>query len=132
MSKSAGNAILLSDSGEEIRKKLRGAVTDPLKVRKNDPGRPEICLVFTYHRKFNPGGTTAIETDCRSGALGCVECKLKVADLITENLAPFRERRRRLESNPDEVRQILSDGEQRARTTAIDTMSSVHHAMQLG
>lgn len=132
MSKSAGNAILLSDSGDEIRKKLRGAVTDPLKVRKNDPGRPEICLIFTYHKKFNTDETPSIDADCRSGALGCVDCKLKVGDRIAATLAPIREKRRHLEENPDEVKRILKDGEERARGRAIDTMNRVHNAMQLG
>lgn len=132
MSKSAGNAILLSDPPDEIRKKLRGAVTDPLKVRKNDPGRPEICLVFTYHKKFNVNEVPIIETDCRSGALGCVECKMKVGERIAADLAPLREKRRHLEENPDEVRQILADGEERAHRVAVDTMNRVHDAMQLG
>jgi len=132
MSKSAGNAILLSDPPDEIRKKMRGAVTDPLKVRKNDPGRPEICLVFTYHKKFNANEVPSIEANCRSGALGCVECKMKVADCIASNLAPLREKRRHFEESPDEVRQILADGEERARRVAVDTMNRVHDAMQLG
>ena len=70
MSKSVGNTILLSDPPEAIAQKMRGAVTDVQKVRKNDPGRPEVCLVFTYHQKFNPGETAEIEAGCRSGALG--------------------------------------------------------------
>ena len=86
MSKSLGNTILLSDSPEEIQRKMRSAVTDPKKVRKNDPGRPEICLVFTYHQKFNRDETPAIERDCRSGALGCVECKGRIAARITQAL----------------------------------------------
>jgi tryptophanyl-tRNA synthetase len=132
MSKSAGNAILLSDSEEEIRKKLRGAVTDPLKIRKHDPGRPEICLVYTYHKKFNPDESPVIEADCRSGALGCVECKMKVADRIAATLRPFREKRRHLEEHPEEVSEILRDGENRARKVAGETMKAVHNAMQLG
>jgi len=132
MSKSARNTILLSDSETEIKEKLRGAVTDPKKVRKNDPGRPEICLVFTYHKKFNAEEAPAIEAGCRSGALGCVECKLKVATRIAATLAPIRERRHHFEQRPEEVKEILSDGERRARTTAMDTMNNVHDAMRLG
>ena len=132
MSKSAGNAILLSDSPDEIRKKLRGAVTDPLKVRKNDPGRPEICLIFTYHKKFNVNEVPTIETDCRSGALGCVECKMKVGDRIAAALAPLRGNAGTLKKNPDEVMQVLADGEERAHKVAGDTMNRVHDAMQLG
>jgi len=132
MSKSAGNTILLSDPPEEINKKMRSAVTDPQKVRKNDPGRPEICLVFTYHKRFNPERVSEIETGCRSGALGCVECKGKIAGRIAEALVPIRERRAHYESHPSEVKDILADGEARARSQAEKTMTDVHRAMHLG
>ncbi len=132
MSKSAGNTILLSDPPAEIQKKMKTAVTDPLKVRKNDPGRPEICLVFTYHRKFNLQEAPAIESGCRSGALGCVECKSRIAAAVAETLAPFREKRAALEARPGEVTAILQDGEQRARQRAVATMEEVHTAMKLG
>ena len=132
MSKSAGNTILLSDSPEEIRARLKKAVTDPQKIRKGDPGRPEICLVYTYHQKFNPGETAQIGADCRSGALGCVDCKLNAANRIAEYLAPIRERRKHFESHPGEVKAILDDGEARARTVAAATMAEVHTAMLIG
>ncbi len=132
MSKSAGNTILLSDPPAEIQKKMKTAVTDPQKVRKNDPGRPEICLVFTYHRKFNLQEAPAIESGCRSGALGCVECKSRIAAAVAETLAPFREKRAALEARPGEVTAILQDGEQRARQRAAATMEEVHTAMKLG
>ena len=82
MSKSTGNTILLSDSPDEIRKKLKTAVTDPAKVRKGDPGHPDICLVFTYHQKFNAAEVPEIRRDCESGALGCVDCKNNCAEKI--------------------------------------------------
>lgn len=132
MSKSAGNTVLLADSPEEIQKKVRTAVTDPQKVRKNDPGRPEVCLVFTYHNKFNPSEVQEIDTDCRSGALGCVDCKRRVAQRIADTLAPIREKRGYYESHMDEVKDILTDGEQRARIRAQETMAQVHNAMRLG
>jgi len=132
MSKSLGNTILLSDSPETILAKTRTAVTDPLKVRKGNPGRPDICLVFNYHQKFNSAETQEIRTGCESGALGCVDCKKRCADRIVEDLAPHRERRSYFESNIKEVRGILAEGERRARETAARTMSEVHNAMQLG
>lgn len=132
MSKSVGNTILLSDAPEAIQQKMRGAVTDPLKVRKNDPGRPEICLVFTYHQKFNAAETGDIEAGCRSGALGCVECKRRACARITDALAPFREKRAYFDAHPGEVEQILVDGEDRARRRAQDTMAEVHAAMKFG
>ena len=132
MSKSAGNTILLCDPPEEIQKKMRTAVTDPQKIRRNDPGRPEICLVFRYHQKFNPDESPQIDADCRSGALGCVECKRRIAAKIAHGLAPFREKRTYFESHLHEVKDVLADGERRARTRAETTMSEVHQAMNLG
>jgi tryptophanyl-tRNA synthetase len=132
MSKSSGNSILLADAPEEIQRKMRSAVTDPLKVRRNDPGRPEICLVYTYHRKFNAAAAPEIERDCRSGALGCVDCKRRIAGCIADTLAPIRERRAHYESRPEAVREILDDGERRARARAQSTMGDVRTAMHLG
>ncbi|HLF14344.1 MAG TPA: tryptophan--tRNA ligase [Bacteroidota bacterium] len=132
MSKSSGNTILISDSPDGIAARMKTAVTDPLKVRRNDPGRPEVCLVFTYHRKFNPGAVPGIESGCRSGALGCVECKLKAAAAISGVLAPIREKRAHLESHRAEVLEILDDGERRARGIATETMRQVHAAMGIG
>ena len=92
---------------------MKTAVTDPHKVRRNDPGRPEICLVFTYHQKFNAGAAAEIEAGCRSGALGCVDCKLKAAAAIAGVLAPIRENRAHFEAHPGEVA-----GDPRGRRTA--------------
>ena len=132
MSKSVGNTILISDSPDEIRKKVRTAVTDPQKVRRGDPGRPDVCLVFTYHKRFTPQSIAEIRTGCESGALGCVECKQRCAESIIAHLAPVHERRRHYEQHPDEVLQILRDGNERARTTAVKTMDEVHEAMGFG
>lgn len=132
MSKSSGNTVLLADPPDEIRKKIRTAVTDPQKVRKNDPGRPEICLVFTYHKKFNPGETPGIESDCRAGTLGCVDCKTRIADSIGRVLEPIREKRAYYESHLDDVKAILMDGEDRARQRAGETMADVRQAMGIG
>jgi len=132
MSKSVGNTLLLSDSPENIKQKIRAAVTDPQKVRKGDPGRPDICLIFAYHKKFNPTEVPEIRSGCESGALGCVDCKMNCARKITEALAPLRERRAYYESHLDEVKDILSDGERRARVVAEQTMVEVHQAMGIG
>jgi tryptophanyl-tRNA synthetase len=132
MSKSVGNTILLSDSIDEIRKKMRTAVTDPQKVRKGDPGRPDICLVFSYHQKFNPSEVPEIRTGCESGALGCLDCKMNCANHIVEALAPHREKRAHYESNINEVKDILAEGEARAGFVAKQTMSEVHAAMGVG
>jgi tryptophanyl-tRNA synthetase len=132
MSKSAGNTILLSDSPEEIGKKMRTAVTDPQKVRRNDPGRPEICLVYTYHQRFNPASAGQIAEECRAGTLGCVDCKGRAAAAIAGALAPVRDRRAHFETHPSEVAEILADGERRGREVAQQTMAEVRGAMGIG
>lgn len=132
MSKSLGNSILLSDGPDEIQKKMRTAVTDPQKVRRNDPGHPDVCLVFAYHQKFNPDEVAEIRRGCESGQLGCVDCKLRCAAKIVEATAPIRERRLHFEARPDEVRSILHEGESRARVVAAETMDRVHSVMHLG
>jgi tryptophanyl-tRNA synthetase len=132
MSKSLGNTILLADSPDEIQKKLRTAVTDTLKVRKNDPGRPDVCVVFSYHKKFNPAEEQEIRRGCESGALGCVDCKKNCATKIADVLAPIREKRIHYESNPAKILEILRDGEDRGRKEAQATMSRVREVMKIG
>jgi tryptophanyl-tRNA synthetase len=132
MSKSLGNTILLSDSPDEIQKKMRTAVTDPQKVRRNDPGRPDICVVFSYHQKFNPNEVLEIRTGCESGALGCVDCKRNCASKIADVLAPIREKRASYEQNLTAVKDILTDGEKRAHTEAQTTMGQVREVMKIG
>jgi tryptophanyl-tRNA synthetase len=132
MSKSIGNTILLSDSPDEIQKKMRTAVTDPQKVRRNDPGRPDICVVFSYHQKFNPTEVQEIRHGCESGALGCVDCKKNCASKISDVLSPLREKRAHYEKNLDEVIDILADGEKRALVEAQKTMKQVREVMKVG
>lgn len=132
MSKSVGNTILLSDSEEEIKQKVRKAVTDPQKIRRGDPGRPEVCLIYTYHKRFNAGETEEIYAGCTSGALGCVECKQRCAGAISQTIEPFREKRREYAANMGRVLDIIRDGEERARRVAENTMKDVRDAMSLG
>lgn len=132
MSKSLGNTILLSDDPDTIKNKLRKAVTDPNKIRKGDPGNPNICLVFSYHKKFNPKEVPEIDKNCRSGYLGCVDCKLNCASKIGAFFEPVREKRNYYENRMDEVLDILHDGEKKARIVAEKTMSEVHEKMNLG
>jgi len=132
MSKSLGNTILLSDDEETIKAKLKKAKTDPQKMRKNDPGRPEVCLVFSYHKKFTPNEISEIEAGCRSGALGCVDCKMKCSANISNFIAPILEKRKYYEVHLDEVKSILADGEARAKKVAQATMQEVREKMKLG
>ena len=132
MSKSLGNTILLSESAEDVQKKLRKAVTDPQKVRRNDPGHPEVCTIFTYQKRFNPEEIPEIEKGCRSGELGCVDCKMKCTAKINEFLEPIREKRSGYENNLDLVKNILADGEKKASAVAKETMNEVHEKMKIG
>jgi tryptophanyl-tRNA synthetase len=132
MSKSLNNTILLSDEPEVVKTKLKKAVTDPQKIRKGDPGHPEICLVFSYHKKFNPDEISEIEKGCRSGDLGCFDCKMNCASKISSFLVPIIEKRKYYENNIDEVKNILSDGEEKGRAEAQKTMAEVREKMKMG
>ncbi|MFC1557389.1 tryptophan--tRNA ligase [candidate division KSB1 bacterium] len=132
MSKSYGNIILLSEDADTIRNKLRKAVTDPEKIRKGDPGHPEICLVYNYHQRFNSGETDEIAADCRSGALGCVDCKNRLADKLVDTLEPFRANRAHYQNRIDEIVDILEEGNKRAREEARSTMNDVYKVMKIG
>ena len=132
MSKSLNNTILLSDDPETVKVKMKKAAIDPNKQRKGDPGNPDVCVVFSYHKKFNPEEAAEIEAGCRSGALGCFDCKMRCAAKISEFLEPIIEKRKYYESRIDEVRNILHDGENRGRKVAEETMNDVHIKMKLG
>ncbi len=131
MSKSLDNAIYLSDSPETITAKVRTAYTDPKKIHKDDPGNPDGCVVFAYHRAFNAANAPQIDADCRAGRLGCVANKKNLAAILAEQLRPLRERRRELEAHPERVREALRSGEERARKIAQETMREVREAMKL-
>ncbi len=132
MSKSIGNTIELSDPPEAIQAKMRTAVTDPQKVRRNDPGHPDVCVVFSYHQRFNTAEVSDIRAGCETGALGCVDCKKNCSMKIADVLLPIREKRLGLEAHMGDVEDILADGEKRARIVARHTMDEVHTAMKLG
>jgi tryptophanyl-tRNA synthetase len=132
MSKSLGNTILLADSPEEIAAKIKTAYTDPKKIRLGDPGNPDGCVVFAYHRAFNGANAAAIDIACRTGKLGCVADKRDLSAVLSERLAPIRERRKELEAHPERVIEALRDGEERARAVARETMREVREAMRIG
>ncbi|HEY3217081.1 MAG TPA: tryptophan--tRNA ligase [Candidatus Eisenbacteria bacterium] len=139
MSKSVGNTILLADSAEEIAARVRQAYTDPKKIRADDPGRPGPdptdghpgCVVWEYHRKFNPGEAEDIAGRCRAGTLACVPDKQHLARVLAAALAEIRDRRARWAADPDAVRDVVSDGNRRARKVAEATMEEVRSAMRL-
>ena len=132
MSKSLDNTIDLRDDEDTIRRKVRTFITDPQKVRRGDPGRPEICPIFALHRLFSPDILEWTEENCRTGALGCVDCKMNLADRIVPFYAGFRERRAELEASPNVVERVLEEGAAKARPVVEDTMRAVRTAMSIG
>jgi len=132
MSKSLGNTINISDTAAEIEAKIKTAYTDPKKIRLTDPGNPDGCVVFAYHRAFNAALAPGIDTACRAGKLGCVADKKDLSRILAERLAPIRERREELAAHPERVHEALRHGEERARAVAQATMREVREAMKIG
>ena len=132
MGKSNDNYILMSDPEEKIYQKVRTAITDPQKVRRNDPGHPDICNVYWFHKKFNPEEVQQIRKDCESGVLGCVDCKKNCSIKIAQYFAPIRDKRAYYENNLNEVDDIIDAGIKRAREEAAATMTDVYNVMKMG
>jgi tryptophanyl-tRNA synthetase len=132
MSKSYGNAIYLKESPEAVREKLRPMVTDPARVRRTDKGDPDNCPVFDLHRAFSTPETQQWSAHgCRTAGIGCIECKMKLADHLIERLGAIHERRSEYASRPDTVWDILREGARQARQTARATMEDVRAAMMI-
>ncbi len=133
MSKSYNNAIYFGDSEGEVKTKVMKMFTDPQKLRKNDPGRPDICPVFMYHKLFTKdrGKLEDIDTRCRNGKLGCVECKGMMLESLEVFLSPIRERRATIEKDIDELQEVFEEGSKKAREIASSTMEEVRKAMNL-
>ncbi|WP_150268327.1 tryptophan--tRNA ligase [Paenibacillus tepidiphilus] len=131
MSKSLGNTITLDASTKEIAYKIQKAKTDPARVRKHDPGHPEICPIYAYHRAFLPASSPEIREGCERGAMGCTACKERITAALELLIAPMRERRAYYAERPRLVDGIVMDGTQRTRALARDTMQEVRDAMSL-
>jgi len=132
MSKSLNNTILLCDDPETIKSRLKKAAIDPNKQRKGDPGNPDVCVVFSYHKKFNTEDISEIEAGCRSGALGCFDCKMNCAKKISTFLEPIIAKRKYYENRINDVKDILHSGETRGRKIAEETMIEVRDKMRIG
>ena len=132
MSKSFNNAILLSDTPEEITAKVKPMVTDPARKRRSDPGNPEICPVFDLHKIFTPDADRdTVATGCRTAGIGCLDCKAVLLKHMIPPLAKIREGRERFAANPRQVVEILHEGSRRARTVAQRTMDEVRSVINL-
>ena len=130
MGKSLGNAIYLNDSEEVIGKKIMGAVTDPNKIKKDDPANPDVCMVYYYHKLVSDDLDT-ICSDCKKGCRGCVNCKKELINNMNAFLKDIKEKRKYYEEHPDEVDKILIEGTNRAKAKAEETMKIVRNNMQL-
>jgi tryptophanyl-tRNA synthetase len=130
MSKSYGNAITLSETDEEILKKTKVMMTDPARKRRTDPGNPDICPVFDWHKLFSPTETqTWAAENCRTAGIGCIECKTAMADNLIKWIEPVRRERERYAKDPGEVLRIIKKGSEKARAVAQETMSRVREAV---
>jgi len=132
MSKSYGNTILLTDPEPLVRQKLKTMVTDPARVRRSDPGNPDLCPVGDLHKIFSSAATMAkVEEGCRSAGIGCIECKGWAADALVRILNPMQERRKKYEEKPRLAWDILEEGSAKAREVAATTMDEVRESMHL-
>ncbi len=132
MSKSYDNAIFLSETPEQISTKVSRMITDPQRARRSDPGNPEVCNVFDFHKLYTKADEVKeIDRDCRQAKIGCVECKKKMAQNLSKALEPIREKRAYYEAHPELVEEIILDGCDRARKTARTTMESVRDAIKI-
>jgi tryptophanyl-tRNA synthetase len=130
MAKSYGNAIWLSDAPDEIRAKVRNMMTDPQRIKRTDPGRPEICPVFAYHKLFSLPETIAkVDQDCRTAAIGCVDCKKLMMENLVTWIEPVQARRKEFEAHPKQVWDILDAGSKKAHAAAKKTMKRVRNAI---
>jgi tryptophanyl-tRNA synthetase len=133
MSKTGGGGILLSDTPEQIWKKLAPAVTDPARKRATDPGTPEICNIYNLHKIMSlPEQIKMVADSCRRAKFGCLDCKKILAKNIADEFEGFRKKRKELEKNPKKVQEILRVGAERARKLAAETLAEVKKKTGLG
>ena len=132
MSKSYDNVISLRDGKDEINQKIKKMPTDPARVRKTDPGTPELCPVWQLHEVYSDDSTKQwVQQGCRSAGIGCLDCKKPIIDAVVSELTPIREKARQYESNPDLVKSIINEGSEKARDMARDTLQEVRQVMGL-
>jgi tryptophanyl-tRNA synthetase len=132
MSKSYGNAIFLTDTDEDIDRKVMQMITDPQRARKTDPGNPDICNVYSFHEIYSEDEfVSRIDKECRSAQIGCVECKKMMATTLKQGLQPIKERRKELESDMKKVDEVIEEGNRKSSIIASDTMQEVRDAVKI-
>jgi len=132
MSKSYGNAIYLTDTDDEIDRKVMQMITDPQRARKTDPGDPDVCNVYSFHEIYSGSDMVSrINKECRAAEVGCVECKKMMAESLKEGLKPIKERRKELLENREHVDTVILEGNRRARKIAVATMEEVREAVRI-
>jgi tryptophanyl-tRNA synthetase len=134
MSKSYNNAITLSESDDDIRKKTKVMVTDPARKRRTDPGNPDICPVYDWHKLFStperdPGRLDWVRTGCTTAGIGCIECKSAMAENLIKWITPVREKRLDYEAHPKKALEVLDQGSAKARESAKQTMQRVRDSI---
>ncbi len=130
MSKSRGNAIFLSDSADDVKRKVSSAITDPARIRATDPGHPQACNIYQYYQAFRQEESSEIESRCAGGSIGCVACKLHLADLLNKVLDPIRERRASFAAKPDYVKNVVREGTARTNKEGCETLCLVREALK--
>jgi tryptophanyl-tRNA synthetase len=132
MSKSYDNSIYMSDHPSIVREKVSQMFTDPKRVRRNDPGNPDVCNVFSFHNIYSePSEVAEIKAGCLQAEIGCVDCKKMFADRLVKALAPIQSQRSHYLAHPKEVEEIIAEGSKRARRIAKATMMEVREAMKI-
>jgi len=131
MSKSSGNYIALSFSEEETTEKVKSMFTDPTKIRKDDPGHPDGCVVYAFHKIYSRENLELIKQECEAGKRGCVACKMELAEKLNDSLRGIRAKRAELSSKPDFVMEVLRAGAEKARKVASETLEEVREVMNL-
>jgi tryptophanyl-tRNA synthetase len=131
MSKSYNNAIFLKDTPDIIRKKVLSMITDPERKRRNDPGHPDVCNIFSYYKIFKPEIIKDRERNCMEAKIGCKECKEEMAETLIKYLSDFQKRRKELEDKPEVIEEILNIGAERAKINAKEVLTSVKEALKI-
>ena len=131
MGKSLGNAIYLKDDEETISKKIMSAVTDPNKIKKDDPANPDVCMVYYYHKLIENDNLETVCKECKNGTRGCVACKRELINKMLEMLKPIQDKRKYYEEHPEIVDEILQNGTNKAKEVAIDTMKEIKEGMKI-